>query len=342
MSDIRDALSAAYEADAKEETSPAAVVETPAAEVPQPAESAGAERGPDGRFAPKAAPTEAPTATPEAPNEPAKAPPTPPATAGVDLKPPQSWKPAIREKWLTLPPEVREEIVRREREASVVLNQSAEARRTAEAFSKAIAPYRGAITGEPMAVVGNLLQTAHALQTGSPTSKAALVAQLVKAYAVPIDALDAALSGQAPEQRQQEFRDPRLDRLLEQAEAQRQQQATYAQQENAKRVTEFGATREFFDDVRDTMADIIELRSRQGIAVTLEDAYDLALKMHPEIAGVVAQREAAKAAVTQAGATQRVRNASSSVRNEAAPTVAAQPETVRGALEAAMSKFSAR
>ena len=339
MSEIREALTAAMgeqETEATETTTEVVASEVkPEVTVEKPA----AARGPDGKFAPKTAEAVAPTAEPkpEAPK------PVTEAAPVVEVKPPQSWKPAIREKWASLPPDVREEVARREREMSVALSQSAEARRKAEQFDKVIAPYRSSFTGEPVAVVSNLLQTAHALNTGTPQSKAAMVAQIVAAYKVDIQALDAALAGQTqPERQQQEFRDPRLDRLLEQAEQQRRQQQTLAQQEDARKVAEFSAKHEFFEDLRDDMADIVEMRARNGVACPLEEAYALAVKMHPEISGVIAQREAAKAAATQNGATLRARNASSSVRNEAAPAVAAQPDDLRSSIIAAMAKTSGR
>lgn len=340
MSEIREALTAAMGEQETEVTEPGAEVVTTEVKSEAPVEKPAAARGPDGKFAPKAAEAVAPTAEakPDAPK-----PATETAPAAPEVKPPQSWKPAIREKWASLPPDVREEVARREREMSVALSQSAEARRKAEQFDKVIAPYRSSFTGEPVAVVSNLLQTAHALNTGTPQSKAAMVAQIVAAYKVDIQALDAALAGQTqPERQQQEFRDPRLDRLLEQAEQQKRQQQTLAQQEDARKVAEFSAKHEFFEDLRDEMADIVEMRARKGVDCSLEDAYALAVKMHPEISGVIAQREAAKAAATQNGATQRARNASSSVRNEAAPSVAAQPDDLRSSIIAAMAKQSGR
>lgn len=340
MSEIREALTAAMDKQETETTGPATEAAAPEVKVEAPAEKPAAARGPDGKFAPKAAEAAAQPveAKPEAPK-----PATETAPAAPGVKPPQSWKPAIREKWASLPPDVQEEVARREREVSVTLSQSAAARQLAEQFTATIAPYRASFTGEPVAVIGNLLQTAHALNTGTPQSRAAIVAEIVKGYKVDLHALDAALAGQAqPERQQQEFRDPRLDQLLQQAEQQRRQQQTLAQQEDARKVAEFSQKHEFFEDLRDEMADIVEMRARKGIACSLEDAYALAVKMHPEISGVIAQREAAKAAATQNGATQRARNASSSVRNEAAPAVAAQPDDLRSSIIAAMAKTSGR
>jgi len=37
---------------------------------------------------------------------------------------------------------------------------------------------------------------------------------------------------------------------------------------------------EFFDDVRELMADIIDLQTKRGATISLQDAYDRAIKIH--------------------------------------------------------------
>jgi hypothetical protein len=116
--------------------------------------------------------------------------------------------------------------------------------------------------------------------------------------------------------------------------------ATSAQQkqaEAAKSVQEV-AQEEFFEDVRQDMADLIEVAQRRGVALTLKDAYTRAVGLHPEISKVVSQRAAA-AARTPAGATQRARAASSSVRSSPAVQPKGDREVghdMRADLEAAM------
>ncbi len=83
---------------------------------PEPGETAQEARARDekGRFAPKGPEAPAPAiGAPAKPQAPAEVAPTPPVES---IKPPQSWKPGIREKFAALPPEVQQEVIRRERE----------------------------------------------------------------------------------------------------------------------------------------------------------------------------------------------------------------------------------
>lgn len=94
-----------------------------------------------GRFAPKAkdaapeqkslaappqAPSTAPAATDAAPPSPAQ-----PSPAAADLRAPSSWKPAAREKWAALPPEIQQEVVRVDREIRQTMQETAAVRRFA-------------------------------------------------------------------------------------------------------------------------------------------------------------------------------------------------------------------
>lgn len=239
-----------------------------------------------------------------------------------ELKAPQAWKPAAREKWAAIPPEIQAEIVRVENETKTGLREASEAKRFAQEFARTVAPYEGMIRSEgsdPLRAVSNLLQTAAALRTAPPAHKAQLVANLIQAFGVPIEALDAALVGQAPAQAAQQgggqYRDPRVDQLLASLQQAQEQRSQSLSQSAAKEVAEFQA-KEFFEDVRQDVADLLEMASRRGIALSLEEAYNRALKMHPEISGVLAQREAAKSAANGNPSTQRARAAASTVKSQ--------------------------
>ena len=76
----------------------------------------------------------------------------------------------------------------------------------------------------------------------------------------------------------------------------------------------------------------------------MEDAYSRAVAAHPDYSKAMTQRQAAEAATTARAATERARAAGSSVRSDsaAAPNGAAQPKTIREALEAAADKLHGR
>lgn len=367
----REAIEAAFDAAEAPDVAPAEVVipepveareEAPGEQSKDAAARTAAEKARDekGRFQPKgkAAPAVAKPSTPVAAKRPGAAPvsaaaspgatppgeqPKPEAAAG--LKPPSSWKPAAREKWASTPPEVQQEAIRRDREVQAALDQSSDARKNWGSFQQAVAPYAGMIQaegGSPVQAAAALFQTAAALRTAPAHTKAGIVANIVRTYGIDIGMLDQALAGQAPQpspgqgQGQGQYRDPRVDELMQRIQnGERQRQESMAQQ-NAREVEDFGSSAEFFDDVRHEMADILEVAARRGVAMSLEDAYSRAVKLHPEVSEVMAQREKAKAATASLATTQRARAAASSVKSRpAGPAPTQTPAGRRGALEAA-------
>jgi hypothetical protein len=120
----------------------------------------------------------------------AAAPAAPPA-----FKPPQSWKPTVREHWGALPAEVQAEVDRREREIAKALQESAEASKGAGTWQETVRPYEAQIRaagGNPQQYVGSLLQTAHALSYGHPQQKASIVAGLAMQFGISPQDLDSA------------------------------------------------------------------------------------------------------------------------------------------------------
>jgi len=254
--------------------------------------------------------------------------------AAPQLKAPQSWKPAARETWASLPPAAQAEVLRREKEVAQALNEAAPLRQRDAAWNQVISPHLQMIQaqgGNPLQVVGNYLQTGAILHAGAPGAKAELVANIIRNFGIPIDALAAALDGQpvpqgqAPQQSQprpQDFRDPRLDAMLAQRE---QELATQSQSS----VEEFLSTAEFGEDeaLRHTMADILEAVARRKSTISLEDAYNAAIRALPEHRAVLEQREAAEQAKAKLASTQRTRAAASSVRGQPAASGTAQPKS---------------
>lgn len=268
--------------------------------------------------------------------------PKPEAAKVEAVKAPQSWKPAAREHFAKLPAEVQAEVIRRERETATAMQEAAPARKFHQEFQSVVAPYMGMIQAEgaePMKAVANLLQTAAALRTAPPAHKAQLVANMVRTFGIDISALDAALAGQ-PSQHAAPTQSQGVDpasiaarvqqQVMQQLQAQRQ---AALQQKSATDVEAFGQAREFFEDLREDMADLLQSAHRRGVALTLEDAYNRAARMHPEISQVLSQREAAKAANATQASTQRARAAASSVRSQpASAPKGAQPQDLRSQL----------
>ncbi len=243
---------------------------------------------------------------------------------------PQSWKPETRQHWQSLPAEVRSEIARREGEFTRVMQETAESRKLAEAFHKTIAPYEHFIRAEnsnPFQAIDNLMATAARLRTGTAPELATLVSQLINQYGVGrfgkgfIETLDQALVGQTPQE------DPRetmirqkleqeiapVKQFMNQFQQMQQMQEQQLQGQAGNEVQSFLANHEFAMDVKDDMADLIEMAHRRGRTLSLEEAYDKACRSHPSIGKILANRDKASQAQSTNQVAQRARAASVSI-----------------------------
>jgi len=271
---------------------------------------------------------------------------------------PASWRPDIREHWGTLPEPVRAEIQRRETEVARTLQETAEARKTAEAVMKTIEPYQAFIKAEnsnPLQAIDNLMGTAARLRTGTAPELAQLVAGIVNQFGTGrfgngfIDMLDSALAGQTPRQDPQQVA---MEQVLNQRLAPMQnmltqfQQAQLAQQQQASQaaqteVSTFLERAEFGNDVREDMADIIEAAQRRGQNMSLQDAYKKACLMNDNVRSVISQRAKARGAQQTTSAAQKARSAAVQVSGSAPMGALRQESTdVRSAIEAAITMTS--
>jgi hypothetical protein len=259
-----------------------------------------------------------------------------------------------REKWSLLPREVQEEAIRAENEAKAEIRQRAEAHKNWERFQQAAKPYEtflAAAGHDPVQSATQLWQTAAKLQVGTPDEVASIAASIISQYGVGrfgpqfVEKVAAYLDGQPGPQlaQQQNLRREDIDQILEERLKGLQEQAlaTRAQSELEK----FEANPpEFFEHpgIRQRMARILEANDEDGVALSYQEAYDLAVASHPEIKKVLDQRTAAQNAATAQAATQRVRAAASSVKSQ--PTAAAPAESVgrREALERAYDELASR
>jgi hypothetical protein len=263
------------------------------------------------------------------------------AAAAAASKAPQSWSATERSKWDAMPPEAQAAVHRREREAAVAFQERAQARGMLQGVVSTIAPFESMIRAEqgargeqynPMRTVASLLNTAAALRTGSPSTKVNLVADIMAEYGLldprMIDALQDAIvarlegrGGARPADLPQAERgDPRVDRILQHLEQQERAQEEREQARYSGQVQAFAnevdaagkPAHEYFEDVREDMRDVILLAKNRGVAMTLQQAYDKACSLHPEVSKLVAQRREAERARTAEAATRRSRRAASS------------------------------
>ena len=266
------------------------------------------------------------------------------ARARVD-RPPQSWKPAAKAKWNDLSVEVRQEISRREREMERGLAETAQGRKFVKEFHEAVAPFANryrAANMSPVQAVRGLMYADHMLSSAPAAQRAQFMAKMISDYGIDVQLLDAALSGTLEEradprnQIREELRQelaPIRDVLQRQAEVeqQAQQRAAVKLQQEIEAMSENTEKYPFFDMVRDDMADILEIQSKKGLSLSLDQAYTRAVAMNPEASKqATAQQQNQKA--------QRAIAASASVSgNPAALRTTVPPTDLRGTIEAAIA-----
>ncbi|CAB5194578.1 hypothetical protein UFOVP168_11 [uncultured Caudovirales phage] len=324
-------------------------------EAPEPAseQAEGRTRDEQGRFAPKApaAPQEAlPQETPAIQPGPKSGPRTEPQERA-----PVSWRPEVREHWNALPPAVRAEVARRENEVQRTLQETSEARRYVEAINKVVQPYEMFIRAEnsnPLQAIDNMMSTAARLRTGTGPETATLIAQLVNQFGVGrfgkqfIETLDGALAGQTPrvDPTQQAVQQAIQQQLapvqqfmsqFQQAQASQRERVT---QEAYGEVQSFLDQAEFGEDVREEMADIIELGQRRGRSVTIQEAYQQACMANPEVRAALQSRARQRGAQASSGAVQRAKAAAVSVTGGPALSAPQAPASadIRSAIESAI------
>lgn len=268
---------------------------------------------------------------------------------------PASWRPEVREHWAQLPEQVRAEVHRREVEVQRTLQESAEARKAYDAVMRTIQPYEAFIRAEnsnPLQAIDNLMSTAARLRTGTAPELAQMVAGIVKQFGVGrfgntfIEQLDSALAGQQiqvdPQQAaMQQVLDQRLAPVqqmlnqFQQAQVMQQQRVT---QEAQSTVSQFLERAEFGNDVREEMADLLEVAQRRGQPMTLQEAYKKACLTNDRVRSVLMQRAKAKQAQVGTAAAQKARSAAVQVSGSAPMGALKQEATdVRSAIEAAIA-----
>lgn len=327
--DMREALNAAFDEEAKDETPPEVVEKDAglAAESQEQLPTEDTTVAPDAddkTVQPAAEGGDPAKSAAEKPVAPA-APETVPGTTHRVDRAPASWKKEAKGEWAALPLQARQEIHRREMEVQKVLNETAPIRQEIQQFREIVTPYMARIQSlgvTPHQAVGELLKADYLLASGSPQQKAVFIDKLLQDYNVDIAELDSAISrrlGGQPQPQPQGFDPNQISQLvqqqLQQALApiyqQRQQQEQQIVQQAAMTVEQMALDPKYphFEAVREDMADLMELNSRRGIYISVEQAYNKAVGMNPELSAMQqatqlnqSARRAAAAAVSVSGA----------------------------------------
>lgn len=273
---------------------------------------------------------------------------------GTEVKAPQSWTPAEREYWGKMPPEAQKAVQRRELEVQHALSRSADSRKFQDSFVRTVQPYAHLIRAQnstPLQAVNNLMQTAAGLTTGTQPQKAAIIAEIIANYGVDIQTLDDVLSKRPARQNAPAPGDlpapvaaalRPIHQFMSQAEQQRAQQLQQINQQAEQVVSQMSEQLPFFEDLREEMADLMEVAASRGRAMTVEDAHRIAVNANPQIKKILDQRERAARQRQDPNKIHRARKAGASIQG--APNGSAngsgKPTSRRAALMEAWDELS--
>jgi len=236
------------------------------------------------------------------------------------LKAPVDWAPKEREDWSRIPRHLQEKIVEREKAMATNMEKSAVARKTAEDFNRVANSYgpvlNGVVGNSPMEAVENMFGMAANLRMGTANEKAATIAGLIQQFDVDIKALDAAIVGAEPDDPNaniEKLIKQQLNPIVSQFENQQAQQHNQVRADAEAEVVSFAEEAEFLNDVREDMADLIELASKRGENMTMRQAYGKACVLHPEVSKIIHERAEKKRLSGEADAIANKRRAASPV-----------------------------
>ena len=164
------------------------------------------------------------------------------------------------------------------------------------------------------------MTTAVQLTQGSPAKKAEVVRNIINEYGVDIRMLDEALAGSELPQDQNapllhaiDERLAPINQFMGEIGGMRQQADAVVNDEATVAVDGFAEQHEYYEDLRDDMADLMEMAANRGRGMTLDQAYDRASRAHPEIGPIMEQRRNAKQGKIDADALRKKKNAASSI-----------------------------
>lgn len=271
---------------------------------------------------------------------------------------PLGWKDDAKAEWSKIPEAARREIAKRETEVQRALTYSAQARGFINEFHKVVQPYQRLIEAQgstPLRAVGNLMQTAAVLNTGTAQQKAKIVTDICMGYGIDLKMLDDMLdyanknphrvvqeSGQGFSPQQLNVLKPLFD-LADQNRAQSEERQREHSNRAATKIEEMRQNTEKFpylDRVRESMADVMEVSAKRGKFMTLEDAYSMAVSIDPTLAKATAQNKSIKDA-SEAGkalAKARIRRSSTIKAPKSTVKLSGPPKSRREAIERAFEE----
>jgi hypothetical protein len=198
----------------------------------------------------------------------------------------------------------------------------------------------------PMQTVSNLLNVVKSLRSGTPENKAEIMAELIQQFGIDVPQLDASLSKRvgpngtfAPNiqpavQAAVQAQMAPFNQFIQSFVSQQQQKEQEIASEASTELQAFASDpkNEFFNDVREEMADILELATRRGQKISLPTAYQRAIVMRSDLAAIVANRQLKSKAAEATAQAQAAKAKAVSISGGPALGSPGGPKTLRNQL----------
>ena len=215
-------------------------------------------------------------------------------------RPPASWKKDYHEDWKAAPARIQEYAWQREEQMKAGYEPLRAKAEYADQMQQVVQPFMQTISGlgidAPRAVKA-LLEADHALRYSTPEQKLQLFNRLAQQYGVNL--------GQMEGLPQQTLADPAVYALQNELNAVRGEVNTWKQQqEQAQNQTllgeigQFSQKAEHFEEARPAMIQLLQ----SGMATDLQDAYEKAIRLDPNLFDAVQQSKQADVDATKRAA----------------------------------------
>jgi hypothetical protein len=203
-------------------------------------------------------------------------------------RPPASWKKDYHEIWKTADPKLQEYAWQREEQMRAGVEPLIQKAQFADQMHEVIQPYINTIRGlgiEPTQAVKALMEADHTLRNSDPQTRMNYFMQLAQSYGINLGNQPMAPVDNTVYSLQNELNKIRGE-IGSWKEAQEQQQNMALLGE----INNFATRAEYFEEARPAMIQLLNA----GLAQTLEEAYDKAIRLTPELFETVQQQHNAK------------------------------------------------
>lgn len=192
-------------------------------------------------------------------------------------RPPASWKKDYHEIWKTADPKLQEYAWQREEQMRAGVEPLLQKAQFADQMHEVIQPYMNTIRGlgiEPTQAVKALMEADHTLRNSPPQQRLAYFQQLAQSYGINLGDQPMAPVDNTVYSLQNE-----LNKIRGEIGSWKEMQEQQQNQQLLGEINNFAQKAEYFEDARPAMIQLLN----SGLAQTLEEAYDKAIRLNPEL-----------------------------------------------------------